>query len=445
MSVGRNKKRRVSILFEAVVLLLIFALGSTLGFRYASGAFGKLPYLPEPISQTSSNFTPSKLTNTFQPEDFEEVDFQQFWQVWRLLEQEYVDPEKIQAKELVDGAIRGLAAGVGDPYTTYLPPADKKRTDEDLSGSFYGVGISLGYIDGTLAVMAPLKDSPAAERGVQAGDLILHVIDDQKNLDEETQGWSLNEAVSNIRGKKGTTVTLTLYRKDNGAEPFDVEIPRGEIIVPSVELEYVVSNGEAGIDESESALEILEKDGKKAALIAVSSFNERTKSEWDSAVEKILRYNGQIDTIIIDFRNNPGGLLERAIELASDFVPNGTIVTQDGRYQKYPFESTGEGRLKDYQVLVLVNKGSASASEIVAGALRDRTDALLIGEQTFGKGTVQDRKELANGGALHVTIARWLLPAGAWIHDEGIPVDIEVKDDPHTEPDEVVMRALEAL
>jgi len=440
------QKRVLPSFYNSIIILLIFVLGSLTGFQYAAGRFGKLPFLPIPLSQ--QKLLPGKLVNSFQPEEFKEIDFQQFWEVWKTLEQNYVDPEKIDPEKMVDGAIEGLTRGLEDPYTFYLPPEQKQRTDEDLAGSFYGVGIQLGYVDQTLAVMTPLKGSPAETAGIRAQDLILHVKDKSKDLDVDTQGWTLTEAVNYIRGKRGTEVTLTLYRKDNGAEPFDVTIKRDEIVVPSVEHQLVG----AGVADSVttvtkqavvdgSTLGLLKNGDKTIGYIRVSTFNERTKDEWDSAVKDILTQS-EIDGLIIDFRNNPGGLLERAIELASDFFAKGVVVTQQGRYTNKPFQSMGTARLANYPVVVLVNKGSASASEIVAGALRDQIKAKLVGEKTFGKGTVQDRIELNNGGALHVTIAKWLLPGGAWIHHEGIPVDVEVKDNLDTPEDEVILEAV---
>ena len=428
-----------------IIVILVFVLGGIVGFKYAQGS---LPFFKS--SQIAKKNVQSRLFNTFQPQEFKDVDFQQFWEVWRILENQYVDPEKVDAQNLVDGALEGLVSGLGDPYSFYLPPAEKQRTEEDLQGSFYGVGIQLGYVDQTLAVMAPLKGSPAEKQGIQAGDLILHIKDEAKGLDEDTSSWSLSKAVNNIRGKRGSKITLTMYRKDSGNEPFDVTITREEIVVPSVEMQLIGS----GIEDSKTnitngdvvsheTLELLKSNEKTIAYIRVSAFNERTKKEWDDAVNNILAKGSEINGIIVDFRNNPGGLLERAIELSSDFVPSGVVVTQKGRYTSRPFQSTGSARLKDYPVAVLVNKGSASASEIVAGALRDRLKAKLIGEQTFGKGTVQDRQELSNGGALHVTIAKWLLPNGDWINDTGIPVDVEIKDNPDTKEDEVIVRALE--
>ncbi|MEN8253363.1 MAG: S41 family peptidase [Patescibacteria group bacterium] len=437
----------ISALKNLIIISLIFVLGGVVGFKYAQG---DLPYFKP--ANLAKKGVQSKLSNTFQPQEFKDIDFQQFWEVWRILESQYVDPDKVDAEKMVDGALSGLVGGLGDPYSFYLPPKEKQRTAEDLQGSFYGVGIQLGYVDQTLAVMAPLKGGPAEKTGIQAGDLILHVKDEAKSLDEDTSGWSLSEAVNKIRGKRGTKIILTMYRKNNGSEPFDVTITRAEIVVPSVELQLVGSGIESSTTNvmnsdviSQKTLDLLKDNDKKAAYVRVSSFNERTKAEWDQAVKTILAKNGDISGVIIDFRNNPGGLLERAIELSSDFIIDGVVVTQKGRYKNRPFQSMGQARLKDYPVIILVNKGSASASEIVAGALRDRINAKLIGEQTFGKGTVQDRQELSNGGALHVTIAKWLLPGGQWIHEEGIPVDVEVKDDPETEEDEVIVRALEEL
>ena len=403
------------------MILLVFILGGVVGYRYAKG---QLPFMDLVQEKVLPNF---KLVHTLQPQEYQEVDFQTFWEVWRLLEDQYYDQSKVDARKMVDGAIKGLASGLEDPYTVYLTPEEKQRTAEDLQGSFFGIGVQLGYIDSTLAVIAPIKGSPAEQVGVKAGDLILHVKDENKKLDEDTMGWSLDEAVTYIRGKKNTSLTMTLYRKDNGAEPFDVEVTRQEIVVPSVELSYV------------------EQNGKRVAVIVLSSFNERTDDEWDKATADIQSQAGSINGVILDLRNNSGGLLDTSVNVASDFIGSGLIVTQKGRYINHPFNSTGTGRLEQFPVEVLVNRGSASASEIVAGAIRDRRQAKLIGEKTFGKGTVQDRMMLTNGGALHVTIAQWLLPSGEWIHHEGIPVNVEVKDNPDTEEDEALLRAITEL
>lgn len=403
-----------------IVAVLLVTLGSVAGYRV--GRYGVL--VGTPTRQLDANF---KLINFTPPDQYTNLDFSHFWEVWSLLQREYLDQEAIKPDSMVNGAIKGLAASVGDPYTAYLPPDDNKRTTEDLQGSFYGIGIQLGYIDSTLAVIAPLKGTPAEGKDIQAGDLILKVRDDAANFDEETQGWSLSEAVDRIRGKKGTTVALTLLRPtQENAQPFEVEVARGEIVVPSVEISFP------------------EVAGKKVAHLQVSRFGERTNDEWNAAVAKILAEPG-LAGIELDLRNNPGGVFDEAISMASEFIDKGTIVTQAGRYTSKPFAAIGTARLKNYPLVVLVNQGSASASEIVAGALRDRLQVKLIGQKTFGKGTVQDRHVLSNQAAVHITVARWLLPSGEWIHEDGIPVSVEVTDNPETEVDEVLERGAQEL
>lgn len=360
------------------------------------------------------------------PERQQEVSFETFWEVWSLLERDYLEPGDIKAEKMVNGAIGGMTSALGDPYTVYLPPAENQRSGEDLAGSFFGVGIELGYREGILAVVAPLKDTPAEQAGIKAGDLIIRVNDPAKNLDEDSSRWSLNEAVDAIRGPKGTPVTLTLLREGQ-SEPLEITVNRGEIVVNSVEVEFV------------------EHAGKRVAHVSLSRFGERTEAEWDEVVSTILKNKPNINGIVLDMRNNPGGFFDGAIDIASDLIQSGVVVTQKGQFVEQDFPARGRARLINIPVEVLVNRGSASASEIVAGALRDRLGAKLIGERTFGKGTVQDRRELSNGGGLHVTIARWLLPSGEWIHDEGIPVNIEIADNPDTEEDEQLLRAIEEL
>jgi carboxyl-terminal processing protease len=204
-----------------------------------------------------------------------------------------------------------------------------------------------------------------------------------------------------------------------------VTLQRGEIVVKSAQVEFV------------------EHRGRRVAHIKLSRFGERTNGEWDQVVNQVMAERQRIDGIVLDMRNNPGGYFDGAIEVASEFIDKGTVVSQKGKFTSQDFSVRGRPRLLNIPVEVLVNRGSASASEIVAGALRDRLGSKLIGEQTFGKGTVQDRRELSNGGGVHITVSRWMLPGGDWIHDEGIPVDIEVVDDPESELDEALLRAIE--
>jgi len=353
------------------------------------------------------------------------ADFSKFWEVWRRLEKSYVDPTKLDYREMTWGSMRGLASSLDDPYTQYLPPTENKQANEDLNGSFYGVGIELGYKDGTLAVVAPLSGTPAALAGVEAGDLILRIKDEKKNLDADTRGITLNEAVAQIRGERGVPVVLTLYR-EGVPEPFEVEIRRDEIVVPTVEVEY------------------LERKGRTYAHWMLHRFGGRTDKEWLSAVKEIA--SKEVAGVILDLRNNPGGYLDGAVFVVGEFLPSGLVVKQEGRDTSESYEVDRKGSLNNLPLVVLVNKGSASASEIAAGALQDHKRAKVVGVQSFGKGTVQEVQDLSDGSSLHVTIAKWVLPSGRWIGDEGITPDVEAKDDPETkEVDEMVEKAIEEL
>lgn len=350
------------------------------------------------------------------------VDFSKFWDVWRRLEQSYVDPVQVNYQKMTWGATQGLAQSLGDPYTQYLPPEDNKRVNEDLSGSFYGVGIELGYKDNTLVVVAPLTGTPAEKAGVQAGDFILHIKDEQKQVDVDTRGMALVEAVDRIRGPLGTPVTLTLYR-DGVAESFEVTIIRGEIVVPSVEVKY------------------LTKNGKKYALLQLHKFGGRTDSEWMEKVGEIEA--NKVSGVILDLRNNPGGYLDGAVFVVGEFLDSGVVVEQQGRTQNETYQVDRKGSLLAMPLVVLINKGSASASEITAGALQDHKRAKVVGETSFGKGTVQEVQDMSDGSSLHVTVAKWLTPGGMWINQEGITPDVEAKDDLATKDvDEAVEAAL---
>lgn len=421
---SRKIKLDISHISKTLVVLLLLFSGLFLEYRFS--------ILESIASNTQTRVTSdqetqlSRLVNAQSPENREDVDFDVFWEVWDLLERDYIYQDRIDATKMVDGAVGGLAASLEDPYTMYLPKKANERSGQDLAGSFYGVGIELGYIDGILAAVSPLEGSPAIAAGVQAGDLIINVKDEAKEIDEESAQWSLTRAVDVIRGPKGSPVTLTLAR-EGATEPIEVTIYRDEIIVESVTLEFV------------------EHAGKRVAHLKLSRFGERTQDEWDRAVSEILSQRTSIDGVVLDMRNNPGGFFNGAIDIASEFIENGVVVTQKDRLISQDFEAIGKARLKDIPVEVLVNKGSASASEIVAGAIRDRLGAKLVGTQTFGKGTVQDRRELSNGAGIHITVARWMLPGGDWIHEEGIPVDIEVEQDFDTEADEQLLRAIEEI
>jgi len=419
-------KKGLSISARLIVAVLLIALGSVIQYRFL--LWEKIDLIARPGSVISEKFQTDKSANYKQKTvDPESIDLTYFWEAWSHLQTDYLKSEEMDEAKMVEGATQGMVAALGDPYTMYLPPEDNRRSGEDLAGTFFGVGIELGYKEGILAVMAPLPGTPAEQAGVKAGDLILKVKDPGIEFEEETSGWSLQEAVNHIRGPKGSMVTLTLYRDDNGAEPFNVELRRDEILVNSVEIEFV------------------EQGGQEYAHLKLIRFGERTMEEWNEAVKQISAKKSNLGGIVLDVRNDPGGFFDVAIDIASDFIRNGVVVSQKGKYSSKDYTSRGTARLADLPLVVLVNGGSASASEIVAGALRDQLGTKLVGEQTFGKGSVQDRRELSNGGGLHITISRWLLPGGSWIDDKGMSVDIEVEDNPETEQDEVLLKGIESL
>jgi len=352
------------------------------------------------------------------------------WKVKDKLSQTFLEKDKLVDKNMEYGAVKGMVAALDDPYTVFLTPDENKSTNETLAGEFGGVGISLGYKDKTLAVMSPLAGTPAEKAGVKAGDLILHITDKDNNIDRDTTDIALDEAVSLIRGKVGTEVTLKMYREGK-SDYFDVVLKRDKIVVPNITLEWK------------------QQDGKKIALVRINQFTETLFTDWPKKVEEINaeKAKGNFGGIVLDLRNNPGGYLQASVFVASDFVKEGTIVTQksyDGREEKYNVEE-GRGNFLDDKLVVLINGGSASASEILAGALKDYNRAKLVGVKSFGKGTVQQPEDFADGSGLHVTIAKWLLPSGKNIHKEGIMPDVEVKIPDDAKTDVQLEKAIETL
>jgi carboxyl-terminal processing protease len=421
----KKKKTRINLFLSH---FLIFFIGLTFGLNITQN--GTLPFgIKLPFFEIKQNKAEYKLINTVAPENKKRINFNNFWEVWDILEEDYYFKDDVDEEKMVEGSIRGMTDSLGDPYTMYLPKKANEISTQDLQGSFYGIGIELGYLERTLAVIAPLNGTPADKAGLKAGDLIIKVRDDKKKVDEETKDWSLEKAVETIRGQKGSEVILTIFRQNDEVhkEPFEVSIKRGEIIVKSVELEFA------------------EKNGQNIAHLKLNKFGERTYQEWEEKVKEIKNKKNVVG-IVFDLRNNPGGFFDEAIHVASDFIESGVIVSQESKAGKQDFYSKRTGRLKDYKLVVLVNKGSASASEIVAGALKDRKNTLLIGKKTFGKGTVQEKRSLNDGSGIHVTIAKWILPGGSWIHKEGLPVDIEVENNLETENvDEVLEKGIEEL
>jgi carboxyl-terminal processing protease len=340
-----------------------------------------------------------------------QLDLSMMWTVKSKLEQTFLNKDKMNNKDMVYGAISGMVASLGDPYTVYLPPDQNKSTNEDLAGKFGGVGISLGYKDKNIAVMSPLPKTPAEKAGLLAGDLILNITDKANNVNKDTSGMTLEEAVNLIRGKVGTQVTLKIFRTGK-PQPWDVTLTRDNIVVPEVELAW--------------------KDSPKGkiAWVKLYKFSDTLYTGWGQIVDQINqeKLKSNVAGIVLDLRNNPGGYLQASVMVASDFLKNGVVVSQqsaDGSIQKYSVDKT-LGRLLSDKLVVLVNGGSASAAEILAGALKDFKRAQLVGEKTFGKGTVQQPEDFPDGSGLHVTIAKWLLPDGSNIHGVGVEPDVPV-------------------
>jgi len=334
--------------------------------------------------------------NKGQPEN---VDFSLFWKIYSDLSAKYVDKGKIDAQEILYGAIDGMVNSVGDPYTVFFEPATSKKFQEEISGSFGGVGIEIGKRNNVLTVIAPIKDTPAFKAGIQAGDKIIK-IDGKSTLD-----MSIEEAVTLIRGKPGTKVVLTIQ---NGTTR-DVEIIRAVIKAPTIDWKLI----EQGTD--------------KIAYMRIYSFNQIVDSEFKKASEEILQSGA--NGLIIDLRNNPGGLLDSAINLAGWFLDRNKVVVIElfGDGTRNEFRSDGNSSLKKYPTIILMNGGSASASEILAGALHDNRGIKIVGEKSFGKGSVQELQKYGDGSSLKVTIAKWLTPAGTSISEKGIEADVKVE------------------
>ena len=352
--------------------------------------------------------------NKIIPSTLGQLDLSLMWKVKDKLSTDFLEKDNMDNVKMKYGAIQGMVASLGDPYTVFLPPEENKSANEDLAGEFGGVGISLGYSkDGILAVMSPLSGTPADKAGIKAGDLILKIVDKKNNIEKETTGISLTEAVNLIRGDIGTEVVLTMYRESN-QKRFESTLKRDNIEVPGVELEW------------------LTVDNKKIAWVKMSKFSEDLFTKWNEIVNMINNEKKVLGNnyagIILDLRNNPGGYLQASVVVASDFIKDGVIVKQEstkGITQTYNVEKN-RGNLLNDKLVVLINGGSASASEILAGALHDYKRASLVGVKTFGKGTVQQPEDFNDGSGLHLTIARWLLPSGKNIHKEGISPDIEI-------------------
>ncbi len=356
------------------------------------------------------------------------VDMGLFWQVWDKLEANYLFKEKIDYQKMVYGAISGMTSALGDPYTAFFPPQENTTSKQNLNGSFEGVGIQLGYKKEQIVVIAPISGMPAEKAGVKAGDYLLKIVDEAKSISKETYNMNINDAVNYIRGEKGTTVKLTLLH-EGASDTYEVELARETIVVPSVEVEFGRVIGSQFVTKEAAAT----GSGKLIAHLRLTRFGELTDEQWDKSIQQILEKEKEIGGVVLDVRNNPGGYMQGAVNLAAEFLPSGSVVVKQESTQApdQSFSTQRIGRLLTIPLVVLMNKGSASASEILAGALSEHDRAKLVGDTSFGKGTIQTAEDLdKNGAGVHITIARWLTPQGNWVHEKGLKPDVEIALDP---------------
>lgn len=335
----------------------------------------------------------------------EDASLSNFWRVWNLLEEKFVastasSTAAVSEDERVYGAIQGLVRSYGDPYTVFLPPADASQFEQDIAGNFGGVGMEVGLRDGLVTVIAPLPNTPAAKAGIVAGDVIVEI--DEKT----TENMTIEEAVRLIRGEKGTEVLLTIYR-ENETEFLEIMVVRDTITIPTVETEQVGDT----------------------FIIRLYSFNALAEMRMQEELRNFIRSDA--DKLILDLRGNPGGYLQGAVAIGSYFLPTGAVIVREHFGENEPdqvYRSSGRvvHAFNPDNMVVLVNGGSASAAEILAGALKEHEVATLIGERTFGKGSVQELVPLADGSSLKVTIARWLTPDGTSFSEVGLEPNVTV-------------------
>lgn len=381
--IKKTKPKRRNFLGLLLILLIAVSFGG--GFYLGQGKINKNREVA--LGNTA--------TTTVSEDAF---DFNVYWEAWDALRSDFVYKNKIKDKDMFYGSIKGLAAATKDPYTVFMTPTETKEFSNDLAGTFEGIGAEVGMRNDVVTIIAPLSGMPAEKAGLKASDKV-YAIDGQSAL-----GLTVDEAVKKIRGPKDTIVTLTIIR-DKETNTRDIKIQRGIIIVKSV----TVTNRTDGI-----------------SVIKVSNFNDDTKDLFKAAIKEVIAKKPK--GIILDLRNNPGGYLDTAVYMASEWVKEGPVVVEQfGNGEINEYTALGNPQLGTYKTMVLVNGGSASASEIVAGALRDYKKATLVGEQTYGKGSVQTIRDLSDGSSIKITIATWMTPEGDFINEKGLTPQVEVK------------------
>lgn len=407
--VRAKKPRRsfVSVFFLTFAVVLAYVIGVERGRSGSSGVSGMLPSSP-----------------LFSADDSNRPDMNTFWKTWDLLHERFVDREALDETKLFYGAIDGMLSATDDPYTTFFDPEENKSFEEDLSGSFEGIGAEIGMKNKILTVVAPLEDAPAERAGLRAGDTIIKI------NDESTESMNVDVAVKKMRGKKGTEVKLSIFREGE-KETRDIVIRRDTIIVKSVKFDWKEND---------------------VALLKINQFGDETVTEVKGVVES---FQSRVPKgLIIDLRNNPGGRLDATVDIGSFFLSKGETVTieEDGKGNRETlrtYEVKNGAFLRSVPTVVLINEGSASASEILAAALREnRGDVTLVGKKSFGKGSVQELVGVTRETSLKVTVARWLTPSGKQINKEGIVPDVEVEltdEDYESDRDPQLDRAIEIL
>jgi len=369
---------------------------------------------PDPLTPP----TPSAEQNYSTPEDLETL-FQPFWEAWNIVHEDYVD-QPVDSTQLMQGAIRGMMDSLGDPHSSYMDPQDFENANSGLSGEYEGIGAWVDTRNDYLTIVSPIPGSPAEAAGLRPDDKVI-AIDG-----EDMTGVDAELARQRVLGPAGTTVILTIARESE-PEPFDVSIKREKIVIKSATGEML-------------------DDG--IGYVQITTFGDRTTPELRAALTDLMAQNPK--GLVIDLRNNGGGYLETSVEVASEFINEGVILyEQYGDGKRNTFEALGGGQATEVPLVVLVNQGTASASEIVAGAIQDHERGKLVGVTTYGKGSVQNWVPLSNNqGAVRVTIAKWLTPNGRHIHGVGLSPDFEVEiteEDFQADRDPQLDKAIEIL
>ncbi len=388
-----SRKKIVSYILIAVLFLGVFFIGVSVGTHQANSRATK-------------------------PEN---IDFSLFWDTYNKLHENFIHPEDIDDKAVVYGAIEGMVKSLNDPYTSFFNPKDAKMFEQDLAGSFEGIGVEVGIKKEQLTVISPLKGSPGEKAGLKPGDQIIEI------NGKSTFDVSIDEAVNAIRGKGGTQVVLTIFR-EGWKDTKEITITRDTIKIGTVDWEL--------------------KEGN-IAYINIHQFGETLSADFKKVAFEILASPAK--RVVLDLRNNPGGYLEVSQDIAGWFLKEGQVITVEdfgGKKESEQYKAKGNASLVSYPMVVLINKGSASASEILAGALRDNRNIKLVGEKSFGKGSVQVVLELQDESLLKVTVAKWLTPKGNSISEVGLEPDIKIQmreSDSETGKDAQLEKALEVI